>query len=84
MKRQKSASFANNRSNINKLMIKNNRKVRDHCHYTGKSIAASHSICNLEYSMPKEIPVPFHNGSNYNYHFISFYRKTSKRVWSRI
>ena len=73
MKRQKSASFANNRSNINKLMIKNNRKVRDYCHYAGKSIAASYSICNLEYSMPKEVPVSFHNGSNIItilYHFI--------------
>ena len=31
----------------------------------------SHSICNLRYKTPKEIPVVFHNGSTYDYHFIS-------------
>ena len=31
---------------------------------------AVHSICNLKYSVPKKIPVVFHNGSNYDYHFI--------------
>ena len=30
----------------------------------------SHSICNLRYKTPKEIPVVFHNGSTYDYHFI--------------
>ena len=45
-------------------------KVRDHCHYTGKYGGAAHSICNLKYSIPKEIPVVFHNGSNYNNQFI--------------
>ena len=45
-------------------------KVKDHCHYTGKYKGAAHSICNLKYSVPKEIPITFHNGSNYYYHFI--------------
>ena len=36
-------------------------KVRDYCH---------HSICNLRYKTPKEIPVVFHDGSTYDYHFI--------------
>ena len=44
-------------------------KVRDHCHYEGKYTAA-HSICNFKYSVPKKIPIVFHNGSNYDYHFI--------------
>ena len=30
--------------------------VRDHCHYTGEYRGAGHSICNLRYSVPKEIP----------------------------
>ena len=30
----------------------------------------AHSICNLQYKIPNEIPVVFHNGSNYDYHFI--------------
>ena len=45
-------------------------KIKDHCHYTGKFRGAAHSICNLRYKTPKEIPVVFHNGSTYDYHFI--------------
>ena len=45
-------------------------KVRDHCHYTGEYRGAEDSICNLRYSVLKEIPRVFHNGSNYNYHLI--------------
>ena len=45
------------------------QKVRDHCHYTGKFRGAAHSICNLRYKTPKEIPVVFHNSSTYDYHF---------------
>ena len=51
-------------------MIKKQQKVRDHCHYTGKYRDAAHNICNLRYKVPKEIPVVFHNGSTYDYHFI--------------
>ena len=49
---------------------KKHHKVRDHCHYTGKYRGAAHNICNLRYKAPKEIPVVFHNGSTYDYHFI--------------
>ena len=52
------------------IMIKKQQKVRDHCHYTGKYRGAAHNICNLRYKVPKEIPVVFHNGSTYDYHFI--------------
>ena len=45
-------------------------RVRDHCYCTGKYRGATHSICNLKYSIPKEILVVFRNGSNYVYHFI--------------
>ena len=31
---------------------------------------AAHSICNLIYKVPKKIPIVFHNGSTYDYHFI--------------
>ena len=46
-----------------KINIKNKKycKFRDHCHYTGKYRRASHSICNLQYGVPKEIPIVFHN-----------------------
>ena len=46
------------------------RKVRDPCHCTGKFRGAAHSICNLRYKTLKEIPVVFHNGFTYDYHFI--------------
>ena len=49
---------------------KNYHKVRDHCYYTGKYRGTAHDICNLRYKIPKEIPVVFHNGSPYDYHFI--------------
>ena len=52
------------------LEHKKNYKVRDHCHYTGKYRGAAHNICNLRYKVPKEIPIVFHNGSIYDYHFI--------------
>ena len=49
---------------------KKNYKVRDHCHYTGKYRGATHNIFNLRYKVPKKIPIVFHNGSTYDYHFI--------------
>ena len=49
---------------------KSKKKVRDHCHYTGKFRGADHSEYNLRYKVPKEIAVVFHNGSTYHYHFI--------------
>ena len=45
-------------------------KIRSHCHYTGEYREAAHIICNLKYSELKKIPIAFHNGSNYDYHFI--------------
>ena len=49
---------------------KKHYKVRDHCHCTGKYRGAVDNICNLRYKIPKEIPIVFHNGSTYDYHFI--------------
>ena len=46
------------------------QNVRDHCHCTEKFRGDAHDICNLTYKTPKEIPVVFHNGSTYDYHFI--------------
>ena len=52
-----------NKENICYICKKDNDndiKVRDNCHNT----------CNLRYKIPKNIPVTFHNGSTYDYHFI--------------
>ena len=46
------------------------RKVRGHCQYTGEYRDVAHSIYSLKNSVPKKVPIVFHNGSNYNYHFI--------------
>ena len=51
-------------------ITKKHYKVRNHCYYTEKYRGAAHNICNLRYKIPKEIPVVFHNGSTYDYHFI--------------
>ena len=45
-------------------------EVRDHCHYTGECRGVAHKLCNLKYILPTKIPIAFHNGSNYDYHFI--------------
>ena len=50
--------------------FKLHKKVRDHCHFTGKFRGAAHCICNLRYKELQETPVKIHNGSKYNYHLI--------------
>ena len=60
---------------------KNYHKVRDHCHYAEKCRGAAHSICNLRYKTPKEIPVVFHNDSTYDNHSI-INKLAKKNLWS--
>ena len=48
---------------------KSKRKAKDHCYYTGKLWGAAHSKCNLNYKVPKDIPIIIHNAS-YDTHFI--------------
>ena len=55
---------------ICKKDFNNDGKVKDHCHFTGKYWGAAHNTCNLRYKDPKNIPVIFHNGSTYDYHFV--------------
>ena len=45
-------------------------KFSVYSHYTGDYRGAAHSICNLKYSIPTNIPVAFYKGPNYDYHFI--------------
>ena len=45
----------------NLVLIKNQYSI-----YRG----AEHSTCNIKHSVTKKILVVFHNGSNYDYHFI--------------
>ena len=46
----------------NKTFTKDNKKVRDHYHLTGKHRGAAHNKCNINYKIAKDIPVVFHNG----------------------
>ena len=45
-----------------------NKKVRDHCHYTGEYRGAAHNNCNLKYKIPDHILIVFHNLSGYDAH----------------
>ena len=60
--------FSTDKNNEEKYKLY--KKVRDHCHFTGKFRGASHNICNLRYKIPNKIPVVFHNGSTYDYRLI--------------
>ena len=41
----------------------NRKKVKYRGHYTGKFRGAAHSKCNLNYKVPKDIPIIIHNAS---------------------
>ena len=62
--------FAEKDMKINMWKVKKYCKVRDHCHYTGGYRGATHSKCNLKYSVAKKILIIFYNGSKCDYHFI--------------
>ena len=42
------------------------KKVRDHCHFTGKYRGAAHNKCNLQFKKTKFTLVIFHNLSGYD------------------
>ena len=43
-----------------------NKKVRDHCHYTSLYWGTAHNNCNLKYWILGYIPIVFHNFRGYN------------------
>ena len=48
--------------------LSQNKKVRDHCHYTGLYREAAHNNCNLKYRITDHIAIVFHNLSGYDTH----------------
>ena len=46
----------------------NMRKVRDHCHFTGRYRGALHSKCNFRLKRTRTMPVFFHNLTGYDCH----------------
>ena len=51
-----------------KRFTKENKKVRDHCNFTGKYRGATHGKCNMNYKITKDITIVFHNLSSYDSH----------------
>jgi hypothetical protein len=49
---------------------KNNLKVRDHCHLTGKYLGAAHDSCNLQRRTRGFLTMYAHNFSGYDSHLI--------------
>ena len=41
-------------------------KVRDHCHITGKYRGSAHQKCNFSFRLTDKIPVVFHNLKGYD------------------
>jgi len=53
--------------------LSGDRKVRDHCHITGKYRGPAHQSCNLNYKYDDEkfkIPILIHNSKGYDTHLI--------------
>ena len=44
------------------------KKVRGHCHFTGKYRGAAHNQCNLQCRKPLILPVIFHSLQGYDSH----------------
>ena len=49
------------------IMIK---KVRDHCHVTGKFQGGAHSSCNINFQLTEKVHIIFHNLRRYDSHLI--------------
>jgi len=52
------------------LFTQGNYKVRDHDHLTGLYRGPTCNVCNINYKVPRFIPVVMHNLSKYDCHFI--------------
>lgn len=48
--------------------LKDQHKVRDHCHITGKYCGAAHTSCNLNYQVPEFYPVVMNNLAGHDAH----------------
>ena len=53
-----------------KLIYNDDKKVRDHCHVTGKFRGAAHWSCNINFQLTKKIPIIFHNLRGCDSHLI--------------
>ena len=51
-----------------KLIDMDDKKVRDHCHVTGKFRGAAHWSCNINFQLNKKVPLIIHNLRGYDSH----------------
>ena len=61
-----------------------NRKMRDHCHYTGLYRGEAHKNCNLKYKIPDHIPIVFQKelGKRFNKNDIGVIAENKERYIS--
>ena len=53
-----------------KLIDNDDKKVRYHCHVTGKFRGAAHWSCNINLQLSKKVPVIFYSLRGYESHLI--------------
>ena len=62
-------------------LVKTDKRVRDHCHITGKYRGTAHNNCNLNFRIPTSLPAFLHNNCHYDTHlFIKELRKTPGKI----
>ena len=54
----------------NELFEVSDKKVRDHCHISGKHRGTAHCSCNINLKISKKIPVIFNNLKGYDSYLI--------------
>eukprot|EP00102_Acyrthosiphon_pisum_P019962 XP_016657172.1 PREDICTED: uncharacterized protein LOC107882781 isoform X1 [Acyrthosiphon pisum] len=67
---RKTYELCNNCNLCKTKFSRENHKVADHCHLSGKFRQSLCNTCNLKLQTPNFVPVFFHNLSNYDAHFI--------------
>ena len=62
----------------------NKRKVKGHCHYTGKCRGAAHSICNSNCNDQTEFPSTIHNATHDTHFILKVNLIVLRIIWKNI